>query len=623
MTLGDKKLNFKKLLSVFLCITLLISIFSNALFVIAEEINNKDIVMIGTITEPGTNKVGVIIRPDAKREGRVITIADETIVTVTGSKNDLYNEKNSATNKTYIWYAVTYTNGGKTYSGYVREDMITVTKYTIDKTFEEQLSDFPKSYHEALTILHAQYPNWAFQADKINITFNEAIALESVYPRKLIMDRNAISWASMGDGWYNWSTGVFATADANLKGASREVIAYYMDPRNFLNPNDIFIFMKQSYDAASQNIEGVKKIIAGRKLFENYNDPNDTDYGGDFAAVIMEAGKQSGVSPYILASTIIQEQGSEGNALAKGYDYNGTVVYNFFNVKASGNSSDQIIKNGASYAYNQGWTTRSAAIIGGAKFYGNSYLNRGNSYNPVNPYYNQDTYFYKNYNILDKNKISHQYAQNVADSLSSAKNLRSLYTTDYTTQLVFRIPVYANDSLPKENTFLPENNTKLNNYYLNSIVVDGLTPSFTRYEYNYALRVEGDTTVQVDVPDKATLVSATTYPLVQGDNTVKITVKSETGFTNDYIISVNATTPCQLTLTTGAVKPPRLLGDVDGNGKITISDLVLVRMHLLELTTLKDDNKTAADTDVNGKITISDLVLVRMHLLELVNLNKK
>ncbi len=616
-------MNFKKLLSVFLCITLLISIFSNALFVIAEEINNKDIVMIGTITEPGTNKVGVIIRPDAKREGRVLTIADKTVVTVTGSKNDLNNEKNSATNKTYVWYAVTYTNNGQTYNGYVREDMITVTKYTIDKTFEEQLKDFPESYHEALTILHAQYPNWAFQADKINITFNEAIALESVYPRKLIMDKNAISWASMGDGWYNWSTGVFATADANLMGASREVIAYYMDPRNFLNPNDIFIFMKQSYDAASQNIEGVRKIIAGRKLFENYNDPNDTAYGGDFAAVIMEAGKQSGVSPYILASTIIQEQGSEGNALAKGYNYNGTVVYNFFNIKASGNSGDQIIKNGASYAYSQGWTTRSAAIIGGAKFYGNSYLNRGDSYSPANPYYNQDTYFYKNFNILDKNKISHQYAQNVADSLSSAKNLKSLYTTDYTTSLVFRIPVYANDSLPKESTVLPENNAKLNNYYLNNIVVDGLTPSFSRYEYNYALRVEKDTTVQVNVPDKASLVSATTYPLVQGDNTVRITVKSETGFTNDYIINVNAATACQLIISTnGAVQTPTVLkGDTDGNGKITISDLVLVRMHLLELTTLKDNALTAADTDGNKNITISDLVLIRMHLLELIDLN--
>ena len=110
---------------------------------------------------------------------------------------------------------------------------------------------------------------------------------------------------------------------------------------------------------------------------------------------------------------------------------------------------------------------------------------------------------------------------------------------------------------------------------------------------------------------------------MQGDNTVKITVKSETGFTNDYIINVNAATACQLIISTnGAVQTPTVLkGDTDGNGKITISDLVLVRMHLLELTTLKDNAHTAADTDGNKNITISDLVLIRMHLLELIDLN--
>lgn len=618
-------MNFKKLLSVFLCITLLISIFSNALFVIAEEINNKDIVMIGTITEPGENKVGVIIRPDAKREGKVITIADKTIVTVTGSKNDLNNAQNPATKKAYLWYAVTYTNSSKTYSGYIREDMITVKQYKIDNTFKEKLKDFPESYHDALIILHAQYPNWIFQADKINITFNEAIALESVYPRKVVMDREAISWSSMGKEWYEWSTDTFATTDSNYKGASREVIAYYMDPRNFLNANNIFIFMKQNYDAAYPNIEGVRKIIAGRKLFENYTDPNDTAYGGDFAAVIMEAGKQSGVNPYILASTLVQEQGSNGNVLANGYNYEGTIVYNFFNIGASGKTAEKIIENGASYAYKQGWTTRSAAIIGGAKFYANYYVYRSNNYIPANPYYNQDTYYYKNFNILDVKAINHQYAQNIVDAAGSTSILSVLYTTDYNSPLVFRIPVYANDSLPKEKTVLPEKNSKLNNYYFNNIVVEGLTPSFGRYEYNYALKVEKDTTIQVKLPDKATYVSATTFPLNAGENTVTLTVKSETGFTNDYVINVNATVSCTLSISTdGVVETPTVLkGDVDGNGKITISDLVLVRMHLLELTTLKNNQFTAADTDGNKKITISDLVLIRMHLLELTNLNKK
>ncbi len=611
-------MNSKKMLSAFLCITLLISMFSNALYVIAEEINAENTITIGTIAEPGENKTGVNVREDAgTNQNRIYTLADGSMVTVNGSKNDINNTINSATNKPYVWYAVSFKIENTNYNGYVREDLIKVTTYKLDKSFEEQLTDFPESYRNALTALHAIYPNWKFQADKIDLTFSEAISLESVYPRKVVMDRNAISWSSMNDGWYNWNNSTFVTADANFKGASREVIAYYMDPRNFLNANDVYIFLKQSYDT-SQNIEGVKKIIDGKNLFKNYNDPNDTAFGGDFAAVIMEAAKQSGVSPYILASTMALEQGSNGNPLGNGYNYNGTVVYNFFNIGASGNGNE-IYVNGAKYAYNQGWTTRSKAIIEGAKFYANNYLNRGNSYTPANAYYNQDTYFYKNFNILDKKNIDHQYAQNIQDSVSSASFLRGLYTNDFTTALTFRIPVYKDNSLPQEATTLPEKTDKLNNYFLNDIQAYGLTPSFERYTYSYTLQALGDTTVYVELPQKATLESKTSFDLTAGENKIIITVKSETGFTNDYLISVNATNNSKLTITTNAqdipTKPNVLKGDANNDGKISISDLATVRLHLLNITPLTDKMLIGADANGDGKVSISDLATLRLHLL--------
>ena len=45
--------------------------------------------------------------------------------------------------------------------------------------------------------------------------------------------------------------------------ASKEIIAHYMDPRNFLGVNSVFQFLEQSYDGNIQTLEGVKKIIAG------------------------------------------------------------------------------------------------------------------------------------------------------------------------------------------------------------------------------------------------------------------------------------------------------------------------------------------------------------------------
>ncbi len=642
-------MNLKRMLSVLLCITLLISVFSTALFTLAEELNSKNTITVGTITEPGTNKVGVVVRsePTTKKDNRVITLADKTIVTVNGSVNDLDNTLNPDTNKVYIWYSITYQTGGKTYNGYVRENLITVTTYQLDKTFEEQLKDFPESYHASLNALHAVYPNWVFQADKISITFQEAISLENQYPRKLVMNQD-ISWRSMEEGSYNWSTGKFAGTDGgNRYGASREVIAYYMDPRNFLNPNDVFIFMKQSYDPAAQNIEGVRKIIAGRFLEKKYEHPNDTAYGGDYAAVIMEAGRQSGVSPYILASTIIQEQGTDGTKFCNGgISYGGKVVYNFFNFKVSGNTEAEKENNGAKYAYDQGWFTPSASIIGGAKLYADGYLNRGTTnYTPANTYYNQDTYFYKNYNILDPNQIWHQYAQNVADSVSTSQSLKKMYAEDYTTKLVFRIPVYADNSLPQTVAAAPAKNSKLNNYFFNKIEVEGLTPSFSRYNFSYALKVEKDTSIYIELPEKATLKSAQSFDLAEGDNKVTLTVMSETGYTNDYIVNVYSTVPTKLTVTTektptttpdtdgdgageGSVTPPVetpqptvLRGDANNDGKISISDLAAVRLHLLGNVVLTDNKLLGADANGDGKVSISDLAAVRLHLLGITLLN--
>ena len=176
----------------------------------------------------------------------------------------------------------------------------------------------------------------------------------------------------MDENCFNWSTGAYAVTDGRWYGASREVIAFYMDPRNFLNTNDAYIFMKQSYDPESQNLSGLRELLKGRFLENKYADVNDMLYGGDYAYVIMEAAKISGVSPYILASTIIQEQGSNGTVFTDGtLSYNGVTVYNFFNMGVTGTTEAEKRTNGAKFAFNMGWTTRSAAIIGGAQRYAN------------------------------------------------------------------------------------------------------------------------------------------------------------------------------------------------------------------------------------------------------------
>ncbi len=57
---------------------------------------------------------------------------------------------------------------------------------------------------------------------------------------------------------------------------------------------------------------------------------------------------------------------------------------------------------------------------------------------------------------------------------------------------------------------------------------------------------------------------------------------------------------------------PISYGDADGNGRITISDVLLIRKYLAGIDTAIDE--AAADVDGNGRTTIADVLLVRKYL---------
>lgn len=409
--------------------------------------------------------------------------------------------------------------------------------------FEQNLKNFPEEYHEQLISLHEKYPNWVFVADKLSITFNQALAFEDKEQRKQVYKNSSPnSWLSMSKGAYDWLTDKYIVTNGGWAQASTEVIAHYIDPRNFLNEEDIYLFMQQKYDKNSQSENDVKSLVKDTFLANKYSDSADKDYGGSFVKVIMAAAKKSLVNPFILASTILQEQGVKGATLSKGYKYKGKTVYNFFNFKATGKDEKEVIENGAKYAYEQGWFTRSAAIIGGAELYSNKYIKGG-----------QDTYFYKNYNLIDPDNIWHQYAQNVADSLSSSKKLKNMYADNYELNLTFRIPVYKS-SLPEKVCELPAKSEKSNNYYLMDIKAETLTPSFNKFNSEYAMVAEKDQTIYYMLPSGAKLTSNKSYNLKKGLNEIKLEVQSNSGFNRTYTINVEASKELTITLKEGKYK---------------------------------------------------------------------
>lgn len=523
----------KKLTAFLLTFVLIIGIIPLAAFSVSAEKYK-----IGYIFTSGVN-----IREDATTSSNIIANVSKLTVTVIGSKEDVNGATKTVTTNdggkkqvVYTWYNILYTKDFKTVEGYVREDLITVKEYTLDASFKEELSEFPESYHNDLMLLHAIYPNWKFTADPVPESFSNSVKSQDKAFTKLLTGSSPISWRSMRKGCYNWETNKFITTDGGRYAASREVIAYYMDPRNFLNANDIYIYLQQSYDNNTQTVSGIEKIVNGTFLDAEINNIKDKYNGIRYATVIRKAASDANVNAYVLASTIIQEQGTKGSTLSNGKaTYNGKTVYNFFNYSASGTTSEEIIKNASKYAYNQGWFTPSESIIGGAEKYSSGYIAEG-----------QDTYFYKNFNVLNPDKIWHQYAQSVTDSQSSATGLRITYSDLYNMSLTFRIPVYK--SLPSQKSKLPSVSDKYNNYYFEKLSVDGIDPQFDRYTTTYNLTTDSGKIITYKLPSGATYIGESTYPLTKGKNTIKLNVKSETGYTNTYTFTINSTKSGTLTL---------------------------------------------------------------------------
>lgn len=204
--------------------------------IIAEEISVDQL----TLYQKGTYRLATVvntdwlnIRADAGSEYKVVD-AIRAGVTVT-----VYGEKKASDGT--IWYLIS----DGSIMGYSSGSYLNVIEkaYDTEEAFEQILAAFPESYRESLRALHAQYPNWKFEAYQTGIDWQTAVDEESKFgselsgmgteARSLVYKGSISSWKSMEEGAFDWSTGQWVT---NWDGdywaiASRELVAYYMDPQ--------------------------------------------------------------------------------------------------------------------------------------------------------------------------------------------------------------------------------------------------------------------------------------------------------------------------------------------------------------------------------------------------------
>lgn len=443
------------------------------------------------------------------------------------------------------WYKITFSYEGGTQTGYVHSSYIYVetgVEYTPDSDFEAYLTSqgFPESYKESLRNLHAKYPNWVFTADLLDYDWEEVVKNESITGRSLIAMSSISSWKSTEQDAYDWDTGKWYGFDGgSWAAASKELVAYALDPRNFLDEKYIFQFELQSYQSSYQTKEGLASMISGTFLENGTVKKDSTNETIPYTQAIMDAAAVSGVSPYCLASSIIQEQGKSGSSNSISGTVNGYKgYYNYYNWGAYASGGNSAIINGLIYAKQtdsyslRPWNSRYKSITGGAKLFGKNYINIG-----------QDTIYYKKFDFVGT-PYTHQYMTHIIAARNEGLSASLAYSDEMKSQIaiVFKIPVFKN--MPATVCAMPTGTGSPNNCLSSlRVSVGNLTPAFHKFTTNYDVTVENNIasiTIQADAIATSAQVSGIgTFDLNVGNNDLKVSVKAEDGSVRIYTLHVN------------------------------------------------------------------------------------
>ena len=488
------------------------------------------------------------------------------------------------------WYKISCGN----VTGYVSAAYVQLTSSgsqgSSDADFESYMTKqgFPESYKPYLRKLHEQHPKWIFTAQKLGVDWNTALKEECVVGRNLVHSSALASWKSMEKGAYDFNGGYWYGLDGSWVAASKEIIMYYMDPRNFLNDTYIFMFENQSYDPSYQTESGVKTILADTFMSGSYTCP-DTKKKYTYSQTFMDAAKKSGVSPYHLASRCRNEQGVNGApqslGTVKGYEN----YFNFFDIQAYATSTMTAAEMGCKYAkttnptYLLPWTNQYKSIVGGSIFLGTGYITKG-----------QDTLYLQKFDMVDGGNglYYHQYMTCVFGQANEAISLKNAYSQDIlNSAMEFKIPVYNNmpDKLCPKPTSSGDNNN-----YLKSLSVSGtsISPKFDKFTTSYTAKVNAEissVTVNANPLGKSAKVSGKgKVSLKTGENTVKVTCTAASGVKRTYTIKITRKAASQILQQ----------GDVNGDKYLTLVDAMLMLRYDAGKTKLHSAQLMPAD--MNG-----------------------
>ena len=549
---------------------------------------------------------------------------------------------------TNTWYKIKYYIDK---TGYICSKYVTKKESIIkdDAEYAQLLREegFPDSYIPYLSYLHSKYPNWTFKSKNTNSNFATAVDAEEGHNYMQTTNNNyrTSTVPAEGSSWFKVNQGV---------------IAFYMDPRNWLTKERIFMFEKLDYAPSYEEIylELVKSLFGDGAL------------GADtYTFPMCTYGKQYKVSPLHIGSRIRLEVGKNGSHSTDGgeFTYKGKTYsgyYNFFNIGAYPQTIDGVeysaITMGLVKAKSNGWDTVEKAIEGGVKFLANGYITKG-----------QGTLYYQKFNVSTDSepystKYLHQYMTNIqAPATEGNQNYNSYKEAEILTNpFIFEIPVYNN--MP-DFVSLPASGDSNNSLKSLSVTGYSIEPTFDEDVVNYEVFIPGNinkvTVNATAASNKATVSGAGEIEILDKTTIVTITVTSEVGEDNKYVLTINKnenTTPSEndnpttpnndttyktianilkdsginvsnnnITSVKYNVKASTILNLIIKNGASNvvikdkdnkvITDNTLIGTASTITITSGNETKTytfviKGDTSGDGKITILDLLQVQKHI---------
>ena len=334
---------------------------------------------------------------------------------------DLY--KGSATNGSNVQL---YTgNGGKNQKFKFVQPLNVVDSINASK--------YP-GYKEKINSLMEQHPGWNFELLYTGLKFDDVVSGEyNIHNANLVPSNYGGEWICSKCGTKQYDTGWY--------GASEKAIAYYMDPRNFLDEVNVFQFQDVN--------EYVNKVCTLNGIISKV----DGTFLKNYATSIDNACRNQNVNSYYIIARVLQEQGSKGTTIGTGMNGgNGRIYYNPFNIGASGNTTNEVYNNALATAKKNGWDSMQKGLEGGITFCKKNWLENY-----------QNTLYQNKFDIDHRGGSSlytHQYMQNLIAAYSEARNLRSMYANTNTLEsnFTFIIPMYENMNTTLSQ--MPNNNTE-------------------------------------------------------------------------------------------------------------------------------------------------------------------